>query len=263
MTGGGRVLLPLLVVPVALFLFAPSFVIVPMSFSASDYLEFPPSRLSLRWYVAFLSSPEWLRATGNSVMAATLSMLVATPLGTFAAYGAGLAARRRGLALNAILLLPLFVPVVLLAVGIFFAFARLGLNNTLFGLVTAHTLVALPYVFVTAGAGLTRFDLRQVQAAKSLGAGEWRAFTTVVLPQIKPALFSGAMLAFAVSLDETIISLFIATGDRATLTRRMFTSLRDQIDPTIAAVSTMLLLAAILLLAVASLANARRTIGRN
>ncbi len=224
-----------------LFLVGPIIVIIPMSFSGGAYLQFPPEGWSLRWYRAYFGSSEWRAATMMSLQTATLTVLVATPLGTAAAYGLRCARTRWSALVQLIILLPLMVPIILIGIGVFFVYARIGLNNTLIGLVLAHSLLALPFVFFTVSAGLKSFDMRQEQAARSLGAGRLKAFMTVTFPQIRFSVIAGALFAFVVSLDEVVIALFIAGGGSATITRRMFNSLRDQIDPTIAAISTVLI----------------------
>jgi putative spermidine/putrescine transport system permease protein len=153
---------------------------------------------------------------------------------------------------------PLVVPVIILAIGVFYLYVRLGLVNTLAGLVLAHAALALPFVLVLIDAGLRRIDLDQERVARSLGAPPLRAFATVVLPQLERSLVAAALLAFITSLDEVVVALFVSGGPMATLTRRMFTGLRDQVDPTIAAVSSLLILLSVGLLGLAQLLLRRR-----
>lgn len=226
---------------VLLFLVVPTLIVVPMSFSASQYLEFPPREWSLRWYRNYLASPAWMQATVTSFAAGALTTLVATPLGTLAAYG--LSAARLPLArhLNTLMLTPLIVPVILVAIGVFYVYVKLKIVNTLTGIVLAHSMLALPLVMMVVGAALKGFDLNQEMVARSLGASRPRAFLTVTLPQLRFAVVSAALLSFLTSFDEVILSLFIAGGSNSTLTRNMFTALRDQVDPTIAAISTLMI----------------------
>ena len=233
---------------VILFLVTPTLLVIPMSFSASRYLEFPPPAWSLRWYRAYFDSVEWREATTVSFYAAIGTMIVSTAFGTASAYGIhharGAASRFAQIALA----LPIMIPVILIAVGVFIFFAQVALNNTLTGLILAHSALAIPLVVISVSAGLRSFDSNQERVARSLGAHRLRAFLTVTLPQIRYSVVSGALLAFVTSLDEVVISLFIAGGDRATLTRRMFLALRDEIDPTIAAISTLLIVVSIILM---------------
>jgi putative spermidine/putrescine transport system permease protein len=232
------------------FLIVPVLIVIPMSFSASTLLEFPPRAYSLRWYRALADSVEWRDAAWMSVKVAVLTMLVATPVGTAAAYGLHVGGFRRAPALRLLILAPLLVPVILTAVVIFYVYALLDLNNTLIGLVLAHSMLALPFVVISIGAGLRSYDMAQERVARSLGASWPRAFWAVTLPQIRVPVLSGALLAFISSFDEVIVSFFISGGEMSTLPRRMFNALRDQIEPTIAAISTILVVLSVATVAV-------------
>lgn len=247
-THGRRLWLYLLVALIVLFLIVPSLLVMPISFSADRYLTFPPSGWSTRWYDAFLGTPEWRDATRVSFIAALLTTLVSTAFGTLAAYGLHTSQSRWSRALYVGFMLPLIIPGILIAIGIFLMYAQIGLNNTLPGIVLAHSVMAIPLVVITVASSLKSYDMNQEMAARSLGASRPWAFLTVTLPQIRIAVISGALLAFITSLDEVVISLFIAGGENATLTRRMFNALRDEIDPTIAAISTLLITISIILM---------------
>jgi putative spermidine/putrescine transport system permease protein len=233
------------------FLMAPSLIIIPMSFSDSPFLEFPPPAWSLRWYHAYFDSVEWREATLVSVKAALLTTLVATPIGTAAAYALNAGQFRLAWAIQAVLAVPLIVPVILIGIGAFFLYAWLGINNSIGGLVLAHTVLAIPLVAITVLSGLKSYDMNQELVARSLGANRLRAFLFITAPQIRFSIVSGALFAFNTSFDEAVVSFFISGGETSTLTRRMFSALRDQIDPTIAAISTCLVLLSILLITLA------------
>jgi putative spermidine/putrescine transport system permease protein len=252
-----RLWLYVLVGLIVLFLIAPSLLVVPLSFSDSRYLAFPPPAWSTRWYSAYFGAIEWRDATYVSFAAAILTTLVSTTLGTLAAYGLH-AVRSRWSALAYVaFVLPLVVPAILIAIGIFLFYAQLGLNNTLTGIVLAHSVLAILLVVITVASSLKSYDMNQEMVARSLGASRARAFLTVTLPQIRISVISAALLAFITSLDEVVISLFIAGGDRATLTKRMFNALRDEIDPTIASISTLLIALSVVLLGLSQLVQAR------
>jgi putative spermidine/putrescine transport system permease protein len=262
-THGARIWLYALCAVIVIYLALPALIVIPMSFSDSSFLEFPPRQLSLRWYRAFAESPEWRAAAWMSLKVAGLTVLLATPLGTAAAYALRLSHTRWTPFLAGILSLPMLVPHILIAIGLFFLFSRIGLTNTLPGLALGHTVIALPFVVVVVLAALQDFDLTQERAARVLGASRPVAFFRVVLPQIRFPVFAGALFAFIASFDEAILSLLLTTGHNSTLTRRMFLSLRDAIDPTIAAISTILILMAVLLAVVALVLNLRRKDPRN
>ena len=241
-THGGRLWLYVVAGLIMAFLVIPTLIVIPMSFSDSQYLEFPPRVWSVRWYDNYFGSVEWMTATWVSVKAAFLTVLVATPVATMAAYGLYVSNFRAARFIFVLLITPMMVPIILIAIGVFFAYAKLKLNNTMFGLVLAHTVLALPMCLIVVSAGLRSYDMNQERVARSLGASRLKAFLMITLPQIRFSVVSGALLAFVVSFDEVIVALFISGGDMSTITRSMFLALRDQIDPTIASISTILIL---------------------
>lgn len=241
------------------FLMAPSLLVIPMSFSDSRFLQFPPETYSLRWYENYLFSIEWMDATRVSFTAAILTVCLSVPIGTAAAYALHVSGVRYAQVMQMALTTPIMVPVILIGIGVFFLYARLGLNNSILGLVLAHSMLALPFVLITVSAGLKTYDMNQELVARSLGASRLTAFLTVTLPQIRFSIISGSLLAFLTSLDEVVVALFISGGENATLTRRMFNALRDEIDPTIASISTLLIAVSCLLLVLAQIFGRERT----
>lgn len=227
---------------VIVFLVIPTLIVIPMSFSASQYLEFPPREWSARWYENYFSSQGWMRATWVSLRAGIFCAGVVTPLAVAAAYGLYVCKLPAARYVFLLLLTPMMVPVILIAIGVFFAYTHLHLNNTMPGLVLAHSALALPMALIVVAAGLRSYDMNQELVARSLGASRLRAFLLVTLPQIRFSVVTAALLAFIVSFDEVIVALFISGRDMSTITRSMFLALRDQIDPTIAAISTVLII---------------------
>jgi putative spermidine/putrescine transport system permease protein len=257
-THRSRLWLYFLAAAILAFLVLPTIIVIPMSFSASQYLEFPPREWSLRWYVSYLASPSWMQATVTSLKAGLLTTLVATPLGTLAAYGL-FTARLRGTKLVlSVLLTPIIVPVILVGIGVFYAYVRLKLVNTLTGLVLAHSMLAIPLVVMVMTSALKSYDMNQEMVARSLGASRARAFLLVTLPQLRFAVVTSAVLSFLTSFDEVVIAMFVSGGDNSTLTRNMFNALRDQIDPTIAAISTVMIVISSLLVALTQLLGKSR-----
>lgn len=226
---------------VMILLVLPTLVVIPMSFSDSQYLEFPPEAWSLRWYRHYFGSEEWLNATATSLKVAVLTMIVATPVGVLAAYALHMSKLRFIRAAFVLLITPMMVPLVLVAVGAFYVYVQVHLLYTITGLVLAHTILAIPLVVIVAGSAFKGYDMNQENAARSLGAPRWRAFLTITLPQIRFAVVTAMLLSFLASFDEVVIAMFISGGDNPTLTRNMFNALRDQIDPTIAAISTIMI----------------------
>ena len=236
-----RMTLVVLTGAVLIFLIAPIVTIVPLSFSAGSFFYYPLPGLSLRWYEDFFTSSFWLPALENSVIVGVSATVLATTLGTLAAMGLWRARfPAQGLVL-AILISPMVVPVVIIAVGVYFAFAPLGLTDGYAGLILAHTTLGVPFVVITVLATLSGFDRTLVRAAESLGASPLTTFRRVTLPLILPGVASGAVFAFAASFDEVVVVLLMAGPAQRTLPRQMFAGINDNISLTIAAAATMLI----------------------
>jgi putative spermidine/putrescine transport system permease protein len=254
----GRFVVLAIVAAVLLFLVAPIFVVVPLSLSKEPFFTLPVKEYSVRWYVDFFGNPRWLDALWNSLAVATCATVLATVLGTSCALGLArpeFPGRRIAMA---IVLSPMIVPIVIVAVGCYLFYGRLGLVNTRPGLILAHTALALPFVAITVGATLSTYDTNQTRAARSLGAPPLATFLRVTLPAIAPGVISGAIFAFAVSFDEVVVALFLTAAEQRTLPVQMFSGIRDQINPTIMAAATILLTASVLLFGVATLLGGRR-----
>ncbi|GAA3220084.1 ABC transporter permease [Nonomuraea helvata] len=243
MTGGGRragLALRLVSVLVGGFLVAPVFVVVPLGFTDKDSFEFPPSGWSLRYHVRFFTDPAWVEPLLTSLAVAVMVTLTATATGTLAAFAITRLCRGRA-ALQGLLLAPMIVPNVVVALAIYAAFLSWGLVGTVEGLVLAHAVLALPFVVITVGASLRTLDVRLERAAASLGASPFATFRRITLPLIAPGVMSGAVFAFVTSFDEAVISLYLQSPHLRTLPVQMFTSVSSDVDPTIAAGSTVIL----------------------
>ncbi|MWB77626.1 ABC transporter permease subunit [Pseudooceanicola sp. 216_PA32_1] len=243
------------------FLVFPIIVVVIMSFSDSRFLTFPPKVFSLRWYESYFLDPAWMRATRNSFVLAILTTILVVPVGTAAAYGAHMCKMAIMRHMQLLLLSPVIVPVIIIAAGLYMVYAQVGLLATKLGLVLAFATMNLPYVFISVLAGLRSYDMAQEDVARSLGVSRLAAFMKVTLPQIRPSVMTGALFAFIGALDETVISIFIAGGENQTLPSRMFMSLNDEIDPTIASISTVLISVSFALVILMSLRSPKKANG--
>ncbi len=224
-----------------LYLVLPVLAIVPLSFSSSTFLVYPIPGWSLRWYQNLIASDEWRMAAKNSFIVGPAATVVATVLGTLAAIGLTKANFRGKSVLMAVLISPMIVPVVVVGVGMYLFFAPLGLANTYIGLILAHASLGVPFVVTTVAATLQGFNYNLVRASLSLGANPVTTFFRITLPVIAPGVMSGALFAFATSFDEVVVTLFLAGADQTTLPRQMFTGIRENISPTIAALATILI----------------------
>jgi putative spermidine/putrescine transport system permease protein len=252
-TPGWRATYWVLCTVVFVFLAAPILVIVPLSFNAGAFFTYPLAGVSLRWYREFLTGVQWQRAIENSLIVGIGATVVATSLGTLAALGLHRVRLPFRPAIVAILLSPMVVPVIITGVGMFYFYARLGLANTLGGLIVAHAALGIPFVFVTVGAVLATLDDNLVRAAASLGAGPLRVFRTVVLPLILPGVVSGALFAFVTSWDDVVVALFLAGPRQHTLPRQMWSGIREFISPTLLAVATLLIVLSVSVMLVVEL----------
>jgi putative spermidine/putrescine transport system permease protein len=231
-----------LVVLILAVMIAPIFVVVLLSFSSASYLTFPPPAFGVRWYREYLGSRDWLAATWLSLEVAGAVVVLSTVLGTAATLGLAKLPRMARTLATGLILSPLIMPVIIVAIGVYYAFARYGLVGTPLGLILAHTCLAVPFVVTSVGASLSGFDRRLEMAALSLGATPFGTFRQVTLPLIRPGVIVGALFAFITSFDELVVALFLSGANAVTLPRRMWEDLRYALDPTIAAVSTLTIL---------------------
>lgn len=253
-----RFLLGLACVLVALWLVAPTLIVVPMSFAEKKSLVFPPSGFSLRWYENFFTNRQWYGSLIVSLQVAVMVSLLATFLGTLAAIGINKMPRRTSGLLRAILITPIIIPGVVMAIGIYAVYLDTQLVGTLTGYVLAHTMLAIPFVVIAVGANLAVFDARLETAAASLGASRISTFRTITFPLILPGILSGMLFAFVTSLDEVIVSLFITSPQRTTLPVRIFASITRDADPTVAAVGSLTFLATTIIIGAGLLIGTRR-----
>lgn len=222
------------------YLIAPLIIVLIISFSSAQFLTFPPPGFSLQWYRTLFGDPVWFNALVTSVEIMIPAAISATALGTAAAYGLARSHTKVAGLLTGLILAPVVVPVIITAAGIFAVFRNFGLYGTLKGLIIAHTVLTLPYVFVTVSAGLKVIDPRLESVAMTLGARPITVFGRIVLPLILPAVLSGLLFAMVVSFDELIVSLFISTPLVRPIAVQMWSNVMGDVDPTIAAVATVL-----------------------
>lgn len=235
----GRLLLNGAVVLLYLFLLAPIAIVVIAAFNSGQYLRFPPEGFSLRWFDKFLHSEPFVDAFLFSLKLATIATLLATTIGTAAAFFIVRRARRFRTLLQLLMISPLPVPAILTGIALLLFFYGLGLGTRgMVGLIVGHTIVCLPYVFLTVSTVLVGFNQSLEEAARNLGAGPWTTFWRVTLPIVKGGILSGAVFAFIESFDQFPISLLLAGVGSTPLPLQLFDYLRFSFDPTAAAVST-------------------------
>ena len=242
----GGILISVLSLIVIVFLIVPQIIILIQSFTAGDYLEFPPRHLGLRWYWHVLTDEVWRGALGTSVLVAA----VVTPLALVLGTGAALALDRGPLAVRKILrtalVSPMVLPHVVFGLALYRVFLPVHLDDTVTGFIIAHLLLCIPYVIVIVGASLQAFDRSLEEVAQSLGASPLQAVFHVTLPVIAPGLVAGGIFAFITSFDEFIVTYFLATRN-VTVPIQIFSSLSYQLEPSVAAVSGLTLIVTVIL----------------
>ena len=269
---------------VLIFLMLPILVIIPLSFNAEPYftysegmLAFEPEAYSLRWYDDIVtngmaapnapfswswiqdswSNAQWIHSTKNSFIIGFAATLIATTLGTLAALGLTRPHMPFRQAIMALLISPMIVPLIISAAGMFFFYSKIGLSHTFPGIILAHAAIGTPFVVITVTATLAGFDSNLMRAAASLGATPTRTFFKVVVPLISPGVISGALFAFITSFDEVVVALFLSGMEYRTLPVKMFEGIRYEVDPAIAAVATLVIFIAVLVLTTAELLRRR------
>lgn len=223
------------------FLLLPTIAIVPLGFTSSRSLDFPPPGYGLHWFEVYLNSPLWVSATVRSFGVAFVTAVAATILGTLVAVALRAAGPRLGGAIFTFFLAPMIVPRIVIAVGLFGLFAQMGLVATNLGLAIGHTVLALPFAVIAVTAILKTYDYRLDQAAWVLGANRLRTFLHVTIPLIKGGLTAAFLFAFVTSFDELTVALFVSGGISTTLPKQMWDDMILQLNPTLAAVSVVIL----------------------
>jgi len=233
------------------FLLAPVVVVVATSVSPSTAVSFPPNGASLRWYAALLASDRWLRAIRNSVVVASGTTALSTALGALGALGVRRLDGRAADAVTGLAVVPLLVPGVVLGVTLLVFFSELGRQQELWTIVAAHSLWATPLTYSVMRATFSRYDWRIRDAALDLGASRVRAFREVVAPNVTAGLAAAALIAFVVSLQEFVMTLFLSGRGTRTVPVVAWNSLRNSLDPLVSVTST-LLVGAVLVVVVAA-----------
>lgn len=251
-------LMPAYCVLVLLFLAAPTLVVIPIAFTSSNFLNFPPPGYSMRWFEVYFSSPLWMSATLNSFVIGFASALIATVLGGLAALGVARSEMRWKGAVFALMLSPMIVPRIVFGVGLMYLFARMGLIGTRTGMIIGHVVLALPFTFVTIAAVLKNHDWRLDQAASTLGANRIKVLTRVTIPLTKGALIAAFLFAFITSFDELTLAIFVSGGVMTTLPKQMWDDMFLQLNPTIAAASVIVFIIALTLLMLAERIGGRQ-----
>lgn len=243
------------------FLVVPLVVIVPMSFGSSLTLEFPPKSWSISYYVTFFSRSAWLEAARNTFEIGLTASFLATAVSIPAAYALTQSSIRGKFLIRFAVMLPLTVPLIVVAVAAYSTFAPLGFSDNILSLSLVHAALGTPLAFIAVNASFELFDQRLSQAAASLGATPLRTFLRVVIPAVLPGVATGALFAFVYSFNEAVVAIFLGGPNSETLPRKMWEGIILQVDPIISTVATLMILVTVALLVFAEVA--RRSGARN
>jgi ABC-type spermidine/putrescine transport system permease subunit II len=254
-----RALGSLVLVTGLVFLVLPTLLVIPLSFSSSDFLTFPPAGFSLRWYATFVADPRWLGAFERSVLLSATGATIASVVGMLAAW---VIVAHRNLGTAAILTIaisPIVLPPIVLAIGAFVAFAKIGLYGSPIGLILVYSVLGLPYAVSLGAVAIRRLDRRLEMAARGLGAPPWRVAVHITIPRLIPTIVAAWLLAFLTAFDEVVITNFLLPrGLGNTLAMELYSELRNALTPLVAAVSGVLIGGAVIL----TLLGAWRFVGR-
>ena len=232
-----------------------------VSLTPSEFVALPTDRISFRWYEQFFGDFRWMSALTNTLVVAGLTMTISVPVGLLAAITFTRYHLRWRAAANTAIMLPLFVPAVILGLASLTFHRMIGIWGTVLSLAIAHSLWAIPLVFVVLKGTLQGVDRSVEEAAAGLGANPLRVFWEVTLPRVAPGVFVGVLFAFIISVNEFIMSLFLATPRTRTLPVAIWPQVRYLLTPIVAAASSVIILITLVLLGVAAkLVNIRRLV---
>ncbi|HVE13763.1 MAG TPA: ABC transporter permease [Elusimicrobiota bacterium] len=232
------------------FLYLPILILIVFSFNASRYGA-AWHGFTLDWYRRLLENKSILASTENSLLIASCACVLSTLLGTLAAVAQGRFAWKRLGLLEGMFFLPIVIPELMMAIGFLLFFGLIGLRQGLGTLIVAHTTFDVPIVWLVVRARLKKLDPRLEDAAMDLGATRWMAFRKVTLPLLAPAILGGALMAFAISLDDFFISFFVSGPESTTLPVQIYSMLKFSIDPQVNALSAALFVASMSLVVLA------------
>lgn len=244
----------------ATFLLLPILAIMPLAFTDSVFLTYPIPKYSTRWFRALWEMPQWYNSILNSLIIGLGATVVSVILGTAASLGLRHSRVPFPNVVRTVFLLPMVVPAVVLGVGLQISLARIGLASTYPGVILAHSVLCVPFVIVSVSTALQGINPAMERAAASLGAPPWKVFQRVTLPLAKPGIATGAVFAFATSLDEVVLTLFVAGPPQRTLARQMFASIRENISPAVASAAFVLIVGTLTLALLAALLRRREAV---
>jgi len=231
------------------FLIVPMITIILMSFSADQYYIINDLSFSLVWYREFITDPKWLNSMWNSLLVGSMSMAFCLTIGIPAALWIHDNKRYQNILIG-IILLPIIIPPLISAVSWYFALSFMGWNHNLINMIITHFMLGVPFVVICVLTSLEKCKTEIAQMALICGATKYQVFTNIQLPLILPGILAGALLAFMTSFDELIVSLFLSSHDTRTIPLEMWSGVRENISPTILAITVLTMLSSFIIMLV-------------
>jgi putative spermidine/putrescine transport system permease protein len=225
-------------------LFVPIALVIAMSFGGDAYATFPPRSWSFKWYLNVFRRDEFVSSFLTSLTVATIVTPISVTIGTLAAYGLWRRPGKTSRALESLFMSPVLLPLVVTGLAFLVFVNRVGIGTGISAIVAAHVAITFPYAFRAVLAALGRYDRRLDEAAASLRVRPAQAFWHVTLPLIRPGMVAGAMFAFVMSFDDFAATIFLIAPDTRTLPIAIYQYMEFNLDPTVSAVSSLLVVAA-------------------
>ena len=224
------------------FILTPIWITIVVSFNAGNYIVFPPTGFSLKWYKAFINDYMWMMVFKNSLLIAVPTMLVSTVIGVLAALGYMRRQFRAKNVINLLIMLPFLVPGIIIGICLLMFAHKVGLAGTYSAVVAGHCLWGIPTVFLLVQAVLSGYDFSIEDAARDLGAGPLKTFFLITLPRIRTGVLTAMIFSFITSFGEFNIAVFLTATETMTMPVQIWSSLRYEVTPIVAAVSTVMIL---------------------
>lgn len=244
---------------IAIFLVLPTVIVVATSFTEGSIITFPPKGFSLRWFEEVLTSRRWTDALQNSLAAGLIAAAIAMVVGVSLAMAAARGTWMPRTALTMVALMPMLVPLVVIAIGVYLVFVQFGFYGSVWSIGVAHSLLGIPFVFVNVLAALTSLDLRVEEAARVSGASYPVTLFRITIPQILPSALIGGLFAFIVSWDEVVVANFLATPGFKTIPVMIWGQVREGLEPSTSAVSTILTAVTVVIFVLVTILNIRKS----
>lgn len=246
-------------VVIALFLVLPTIIVVATAFTEGTIITFPPKGFSLQWFEEVLTNRRWVAALQNSLITGVIAAVVAMVVGISLAMAAARGTWMPRTALSMFALMPMLVPLVVIAIGVYLVFVQFGFYGSVWSFGIAHSLLGIPFVFINVLAALTRLDPRVEEAARAAGASYPVTLIRITLPQILPSALIGGLFAFIASWDEVVIANFLATPGFKTIPVMIWGQVREGLEPSTSAVSTILTAVTLVIFVFVTMLNIRKS----